>query len=182
MGPKMAEKNEREFTEEQLRAHEGHIGLQAGFNKGASQAGVGAFGNTRHMWNGHSSLVVLIVDIRRFVKEIISLFWFVGRTIFKSQLIVWRIFINRSSISHPRLWLDDVLHIWIGFVFDWHSLFGFLSLSANSNLSQLNLEDILTQFLLTFIFSLQFENQTQIYFDYAADVILTQQPTTSYYV
>lgn len=49
MGPKMAEKNEREFTEEQLRAHEGHIGLQAGFNKGASQAGVGAFGNTRHM-------------------------------------------------------------------------------------------------------------------------------------
>nr|CAH0107908.1 unnamed protein product [Daphnia galeata] len=49
MGPKMADKNEREFTEEQLRAHEGHIGLQAGFNKGASQAGVGGFGNTRHM-------------------------------------------------------------------------------------------------------------------------------------
>lgn len=50
MGPKMADKNEREFTEEQLRAHEGHVGLQAGFNKGASQAGVGGFGNTRHMW------------------------------------------------------------------------------------------------------------------------------------
>ena len=49
LGPKMADKNEREFSEEQLRAHEGHIGLQAGFNKGASQAGVGAFGNTRHM-------------------------------------------------------------------------------------------------------------------------------------
>merc|ERR1712071_294571 len=48
-GPKMAEKNEREFTEEQLRAHEGHVGLQAGYNKGASQAGVGSFGNTRHM-------------------------------------------------------------------------------------------------------------------------------------
>ena len=47
----MADKNEREFSEEQLRAHEGHIGLQAGFNKGASQAGVGSFGNTRHMWN-----------------------------------------------------------------------------------------------------------------------------------
>lgn len=49
LGPKMADENKRDFTEEQLRAHEGHIGLQAGFNKGASQAGVGSFGNTRHM-------------------------------------------------------------------------------------------------------------------------------------
>ena len=35
----MADENKREFTEEQLRAGEGHIGLQAGYNKGASQAG-----------------------------------------------------------------------------------------------------------------------------------------------
>jgi len=45
----MAEKNEREFTEDQLRASEGHLGLQMGFNKGASQSGHGGFGNARHM-------------------------------------------------------------------------------------------------------------------------------------
>lgn len=45
----MADKNERTFTEEQLRAHEGQLNLQMGYNKGASQAGLGSFGNTRHM-------------------------------------------------------------------------------------------------------------------------------------
>jgi transgelin len=45
----MADKNERTFTEEQLRASEGHLGLQMGSNKGASQAGHGGFGNSRHM-------------------------------------------------------------------------------------------------------------------------------------
>ena len=46
----MADENKREFTEEQLREmRDGHIGLQAGYNKGATQAGVGSFGNTRHM-------------------------------------------------------------------------------------------------------------------------------------
>ncbi|KAG8328501.1 hypothetical protein J6590_001174 [Homalodisca vitripennis] len=49
LGPKMAEKQERQFTDEQLRASEGHLGLQMGFNKGASQSGHGGFGNTRHM-------------------------------------------------------------------------------------------------------------------------------------
>lgn len=49
LGPKMADKNERTFTEEQLRAHEGELNLQMGFNKGASQAGHGGMGNTRHM-------------------------------------------------------------------------------------------------------------------------------------
>nr|XP_023026764.1 muscle-specific protein 20 [Leptinotarsa decemlineata] len=49
LGPKMADKNERTFTEEQLRASEGHLNLQMGYNKGASQAGHGGFGNTRHM-------------------------------------------------------------------------------------------------------------------------------------
>ncbi|XP_066150500.1 myophilin [Euwallacea fornicatus] len=49
LGPKMAEKNERTFTEEQLRASEGQLNLQMGYNKGASQSGHGGFGNTRHM-------------------------------------------------------------------------------------------------------------------------------------
>lgn len=47
-GPKPSSENKRDFTEEQLRAGENVIGLQAGFNKGASQAGQN-FGNTRHM-------------------------------------------------------------------------------------------------------------------------------------
>ena len=46
LGPKEASENKREFTEEQLRAGEGIIGLQAGSNKGASQAGQN-FGKTR---------------------------------------------------------------------------------------------------------------------------------------
>lgn len=46
----MADKNERTFTDEQLRAHEGELNLlTSGFNKGASQSGHGGFGNTRHM-------------------------------------------------------------------------------------------------------------------------------------
>jgi len=46
LGPEEATENRREFTEEQLRAGEGVIGLQAGSNKGASQAGQN-FGKTR---------------------------------------------------------------------------------------------------------------------------------------
>lgn len=49
LGPKMSEENKRTFTEEQLRAHEGELNLQMGYNKGASQAGHGGFGNSRHM-------------------------------------------------------------------------------------------------------------------------------------
>jgi hypothetical protein len=45
----MSDENKRTFTEEQLRANEGHLNLQMGFNKGASQSGHGGFGNTRHM-------------------------------------------------------------------------------------------------------------------------------------
>lgn len=45
----MAEKNERQFTEEQLRSSEGVLNLQMGFNKGASQSGHAGFSNTRHM-------------------------------------------------------------------------------------------------------------------------------------
>ena len=50
LGPKMAVKNERNFTEEQIRqGRDGMVGLQSGSNKGASQAGHGGMGNTRHM-------------------------------------------------------------------------------------------------------------------------------------
>ncbi|KAF0288054.1 Muscle-specific protein 20 [Amphibalanus amphitrite] len=49
LGPKMADANKREFSESQLRAHEGQLNLQMGYNKGASQAGHGGMGNTRHM-------------------------------------------------------------------------------------------------------------------------------------
>ena len=46
IGPKESEKNERTFTEDQMRAGQGVIGLQMGSNKGASQAGQN-FGKTR---------------------------------------------------------------------------------------------------------------------------------------
>ena len=46
LGPEEATANKREFSEEQLRAGEGVIGLQAGSNMGASQAGQ-KFGKTR---------------------------------------------------------------------------------------------------------------------------------------
>lgn len=48
IGPKESEKNTREFTEEQMRAGEGMIGLQMGSNKFATQAGQN-FGKTRHI-------------------------------------------------------------------------------------------------------------------------------------
>lgn len=47
-GPRVAEANAREFTEEQLRAGQDVISLQYGTNKGANQSGQN-FGNTRHM-------------------------------------------------------------------------------------------------------------------------------------
>ncbi|XP_026755513.2 myophilin-like [Galleria mellonella] len=47
IGPKEANKNVREFTEEQLRAGQNVISLQYGTNKG-QQSGI-SFGNTRHM-------------------------------------------------------------------------------------------------------------------------------------
>lgn len=48
IGPKEAEANKRNFSEEVLKAGQNVIGLQAGSNKGASQSGMN-FGNTRHM-------------------------------------------------------------------------------------------------------------------------------------
>lgn len=48
IGPKESEKNVRDFTDDQMRASDGMIGLQMGSNKGATQSGIN-FGNTRHM-------------------------------------------------------------------------------------------------------------------------------------
>jgi len=48
LGPKEAVGEKKNWTEEQLRAGDGIIGLQAGSNKGASQAGMN-MGNTRHI-------------------------------------------------------------------------------------------------------------------------------------
>lgn len=46
LGPAESQVNKREFSEEQLRAGEGIINLQAGSNQGASQSGLN-FGKTR---------------------------------------------------------------------------------------------------------------------------------------
>uniref|UniRef100_A0A0N4ZGC4 Calponin-homology (CH) domain-containing protein n=1 Tax=Parastrongyloides trichosuri TaxID=131310 RepID=A0A0N4ZGC4_PARTI len=48
LGPKESEGEKREWTEEQLKAGQGIIGLQAGSNKGANASGIN-MGNTRHM-------------------------------------------------------------------------------------------------------------------------------------
>lgn len=48
IGPKEADKNVRNFSDEQLRAGANVISLQYGSNKGATQSGIN-FGNTRHM-------------------------------------------------------------------------------------------------------------------------------------
>ncbi|KAG5881280.1 hypothetical protein JTB14_028659 [Gonioctena quinquepunctata] len=46
LGPKPSDENKREFSEQQLRAGEAIIGLQAGQNRGATQAGQ-SFGASR---------------------------------------------------------------------------------------------------------------------------------------
>ncbi|KAL0280629.1 UNVERIFIED_CONTAM: hypothetical protein PYX00_001861 [Menopon gallinae] len=51
LGPRPSEENRRDFTEEQLRAGEAIIGLQAGTNKGATQSGQ-SFGATRKILLG----------------------------------------------------------------------------------------------------------------------------------
>lgn len=48
IGPKEADKNVRQFSEDQLKAGQTIISLQYGSNKGATQSGIN-FGNTRHM-------------------------------------------------------------------------------------------------------------------------------------
>ena len=46
----MSEADKKEWDEDQQRSlRDGQIGLQMGQNKGASQSGQGAFGNSRHM-------------------------------------------------------------------------------------------------------------------------------------
>lgn len=46
LGPRPAEENKREFSEDTLRASEAIIGLQAGTNRGANQSGL-SFGKAR---------------------------------------------------------------------------------------------------------------------------------------
>ena len=48
IGAKESTRNEREFTEQQLKAGQHIIGLQMGTNKGANQSGQN-FGKTRHI-------------------------------------------------------------------------------------------------------------------------------------
>lgn len=49
IGPKESTEQKREFTEEQLQAGKGVIGLQMGSNKGASQAGMTPVGLGRQI-------------------------------------------------------------------------------------------------------------------------------------
>lgn len=49
VGPKESTQNKREFTDEQLQAGKGVIGLQMGSNKGASQSGMTAYGGQRQI-------------------------------------------------------------------------------------------------------------------------------------
>lgn len=51
LGPKPSEECKRHFSEQQLRAGESVIGLQAGSNKGASQSGL-SMGATRKILLG----------------------------------------------------------------------------------------------------------------------------------
>ncbi|XP_076000803.1 calponin-2 [Genypterus blacodes] len=51
IGVKYAEKQERVFDEEKMRAGQCVIGLQMGTNKCASQAGMNAYGTRRHLYN-----------------------------------------------------------------------------------------------------------------------------------
>ena len=57
LGPKMATKNERNFSDEQIRqGRDGVIGLQSGSNKGASQV-------TPHRGYGSSSVILQFLTI-----------------------------------------------------------------------------------------------------------------------
>ena len=47
-GPKEAQANPRDFSEETMRAGQTVIGLQMGTNKGATQSGMN-FGKSRHI-------------------------------------------------------------------------------------------------------------------------------------
>jgi len=54
LGVKVAQENKRVFTESQLKASHQIIGLQYGSNKGASQAGMGAYGTGRQIIPGEA--------------------------------------------------------------------------------------------------------------------------------
>merc|ERR1719427_380467 len=54
IGVKVANENKRVFSETQLKASHQIIGLQYGSNKGASQAGMGAYGTGRQIIPGEA--------------------------------------------------------------------------------------------------------------------------------
>jgi len=54
IGVKVANENRRQFSEQQLKASHQIIGLQYGSNKGASQAGMGAYGTGRQIIPGEA--------------------------------------------------------------------------------------------------------------------------------
>uniref|UniRef100_A0A3Q3VYV4 Calponin n=1 Tax=Mola mola TaxID=94237 RepID=A0A3Q3VYV4_MOLML len=56
IGVKYAEKQERMFDEEKMRAGQCVIGLQMGTNKCASQAGMNAYGTRRHLYDPKSQV------------------------------------------------------------------------------------------------------------------------------
>ncbi|CAG5080278.1 Oidioi.mRNA.OKI2018_I69.PAR.g9527.t1.cds [Oikopleura dioica] len=55
IGVKVANKNARNFTDEQLRQGQSIIGLQMGTNEGASQAGMNPYGQTRQIYNAREA-------------------------------------------------------------------------------------------------------------------------------
>lgn len=61
IGVKYADKQERTFNEEKIRAGQCIIGLQMGTNKCASQAGMNAYGTRRHLYD-HKSPVQAPMD------------------------------------------------------------------------------------------------------------------------
>ena len=62
IGPKESEKNERNFTEEQMKQGQSVIGLQMGTNKGASQAGMN-MGKPRHIIDQANNLFHAFITI-----------------------------------------------------------------------------------------------------------------------
>lgn len=64
IGPKEADKNVREFTEEQMKAGQNVISLQYGTNA-AQQSGI-SFGNKRQMWSPLTCYLVINIKINIF--------------------------------------------------------------------------------------------------------------------
>jgi hypothetical protein len=60
---KVANENKRNFTPEKLAESNKIIGLQYGSNRGASQAGMGAFGNSRKILPDGKLLLIICINM-----------------------------------------------------------------------------------------------------------------------